>query len=254
MTQSVAVESLHGVKWGACVCVRALDKSNLLWFMGKLVCMHLRHASSPRVCTQRKRWRQRANEREWLPTVGHSTSANSPGQSHKAFLSVGPPVSVDSAGWVNLLAMLLVTQLQTPKAELWLSDPEKRRDAAVSLWHRQTKEGEANCHFPRKHIWQQRKCGWAASSVWNSFSFIWYTEIKGWCHSNQSWKKHFRHHLFCLLHIFLPFQNMVPTLPTMHFSHWATSLEAIYRITCSFLWSQWRLLLPHMCSRTPRDL
>lgn len=47
MTQSVAVESLHRVKSRERVC--ALNKSNLLWFMGKLVCMHLWYTSSLRM-------------------------------------------------------------------------------------------------------------------------------------------------------------------------------------------------------------
>ena len=34
--------------------------------------------------------------------------------------------------------------------------------------------------------------------------------------------------------------NLAPTLPTMQFSHTGTSLEAIYQITCSFLWSHKR--------------
>lgn len=35
------------------------------------------------------------------------------------------------------------------------------------------------------------------------------------------------------------FQNMLPTLPTVHFSHWG----AIYPIACSFLWSRKRSYL-----------
>ena len=34
--------------------------------------------------------------------------------------------------------------------------------------------------------------------------------------------------------LFSSLQNLVPTLPTMQFSHWAISLEAIYQITCSY--------------------
>ena len=37
------------------------------------------------------------------------------------------------------------------------------------------------------------------------------------------------------------FQNLAPTLPTMQPSHWVTSLEAVYQITCSILWSHERL-------------
>ena len=33
------------------------------------------------------------------------------------------------------------------------------------------------------------------------------------------------------------FKTLVPTLPTMHLSHWATSLEAVCQIPFSFLWS-----------------
>ena len=36
------------------------------------------------------------------------------------------------------------------------------------------------------------------------------------------------------------FPNLAPTLPTMQFSHTGTSLEAIYQITCIFLWSHKR--------------
>ena len=39
------------------------------------------------------------------------------------------------------------------------------------------------------------------------------------------------------------FLNLVTTLPTMQFSHWVTSLEAIYQITCSVLWSHKRLYI-----------
>ena len=42
-------------------------------------------------------------------------------------------------------------------------------------------------------------------------------------------------------HLFLSCCFVVPTLPTMQFSHWVTSLEAVRQITCSFLWSRKRL-------------
>ena len=41
--------------------------------------------------------------------------------------------------------------------------------------------------------------------------------------------------------ILLPFQNMVPKLPTMQFGNWVTSLESIDQITCSFLWRHKKL-------------
>ena len=41
------------------------------------------------------------------------------------------------------------------------------------------------------------------------------------------------YHLFFSVHFF-PFQNLASTLPKMQFSHWVTSLEAIWEITCSF--------------------
>ena len=34
------------------------------------------------------------------------------------------------------------------------------------------------------------------------------------------------------------FQSLVPMLPTMQHSHWVTSLEAVYQITCSNLWKR----------------
>lgn len=40
----------------------------------------------------------------------------------------GPPLAVDSAVGVNLLVMALLTQLHTPKVELWLPDPNTYRD------------------------------------------------------------------------------------------------------------------------------
>ena len=40
----------------------------------------------------------------------------------------------------------------------------------------------------------------------------------------------------------------------MHLGHWVTSMEAIYQITCSFLWSHKRLYMPtpfsHICRST----
>ena len=93
MTQSVAVESFHRVKTN-CVCVFvcvfvclcALNKSNLLWFMGKLVCMHLWYASSPRV----RSVSETESESAWDRMACDSWTQrehNSPGLSHKAFLS-----------------------------------------------------------------------------------------------------------------------------------------------------------------------
>lgn len=38
------------------------------------------------------------------------------------------------------------------------------------------------------------------------------------------------------------FQNLATTLPTMQFSHWGNSLEAIYQIKCIFLWSNQKAL------------
>ena len=45
----------------------------------------------------------------------------------------------------------------------------------------------------------------------------------------------------------IPFQNLAPTLPTMHLSHCVTSLETIYLIACSFLWSHKRLYTTVFC-------
>ena len=44
------------------------------------------------------------------------------------------------------------------------------------------------------------------------------------------------------MHFFIPsnflhFQNLVPTLPTIQLNH-QTSLEDVYQISCSFIWSQ----------------
>ena len=36
-------------------------------------------------------------------------------------------------------------------------------------------------------------------------------------------------------------QNPLTTLPTMHLSHWVTSLEAVYQMTGIFVWRHWRL-------------
>ena len=50
-----------------------------------------------------------------------------------------------------------------------------------------------------------------------------------------------------------------PALPTMQFSHWVTSLEVVYRIPCSFLWSHKNIYmtcftcaadLPQTCKHT----
>ena len=49
-----------------------------------------------------------------------------------------------------------------------------------------------------------------------------------------------------------------PSLPTMYFTHWVTSLEAVYQMTCSFLWRQTTLfffffflhMLPRTCNHT----
>ena len=50
------------------------------------------------------------------------------------------------------------------------------------------------------------------------------------------------------------FQDLLPTLPMMQRSHWVTSLEAVYQIACSFLWSHENLYPTffHTCSRTPQ--
>ena len=44
---------------------------------------------------------------------------------------------------------------------------------------------------------------------------------------------------------FTPIQSLAPTLPTMLPSYWVTSLEAIYLILCSFLWSYKRFYTIH---------
>lgn len=110
------------------VCVCALNKSNLLWFMARLVCMHLWYTSS--LHTQSKIWRRRANG-FWQ--LEHSFL----GQSHCAPPLAEPPASVGSACLAHLLAKLLVTELNTPKAELWTPEPNKCQDTAASL-HRET--------------------------------------------------------------------------------------------------------------------
>ena len=51
------------------------------------------------------------------------------------------------------------------------------------------------------------------------------------------------------------FTNLAPTLPTVHFSCWVTSLEAVYQIRHSSLWSHKKVvLLFHTCSRTCQNL
>ena len=52
------------------------------------------------------------------------------------------------------------------------------------------------------------------------------------------------------------FQNLEPTLSTMQPSNWVTSLEDIYQIMRSFLWSHKRLhiTLFHIYSSTSQDL
>lgn len=51
-------------------------------------------------------------------------------------------------------------------------------------------------------------------------------------------------------------KNRLPTLPRMQISHWMTSLESVYRITCSVLWSYKRLYtaLFHIFRSIPKDL
>lgn len=90
MTQSVAVGSLHRVKWRAWVCVwvRTLNKSNLIssdsWAsLSACICDALPLC----VCAPSKRWRQRANETEWLLTVGHSMSTTLWNKVTKPFLA-----------------------------------------------------------------------------------------------------------------------------------------------------------------------
>ena len=47
---------------------------------------------------------------------------------------------------------------------------------------------------------------------------------------------------FFIPHICLPFQILAPTLPTVQLCRWVTSLEAVYQIRHSFLWSHKVLL------------
>ena len=46
---------------------------------------------------------------------------------------------------------------------------------------------------------------------------------------------------FYITHLLLPFQNLMPTLPTMQPSPYVTSLEAIYQVACSFVLTHKRL-------------
>ena len=57
---------------------------------------------------------------------------------------------------------------------------------------------------------------------------------------NNKWLKPGKSRLFTLLTLLL-FKNMAPTVPTMQFYHWVTSLQAVYQIAHSFLWSHRRL-------------
>lgn len=78
--------------------VRTLNKSNLIvsdsWAsLSACICDTLPLC----VCTQARRWRQRADETEWLLTGEHSMSTTLWDKVAKPF-SAGPPATVDSAG------------------------------------------------------------------------------------------------------------------------------------------------------------
>lgn len=61
-----------------------------------------------------------------------------------------------------------------------------------------------------------------------SYNTVWLLENK--------WSIHLEQPPFLFTFLFL-FKPLLSTLPTIQLSSWVTSLEAIYRITCSFFWS-----------------
>lgn len=98
MTQSVVVESLRRVNLRACVCVCACW-TNLICFdswasLSACICDTFPLC----VCTQSKRWRQRANETEWLLTEEHRMSTTIWDRVTKLFWA-GPPVTVEFIYW-----------------------------------------------------------------------------------------------------------------------------------------------------------
>ena len=75
-------------------------------------------------------------------------------------------------------------------------------------------------------LWVMKAAGFEKDSLWTV-----YEQMKTKINAAEQ-----RYHLFTP-HIPLPFQNLVPTLPTMQRSPWVTSPQAVYQITCGFLWS-----------------
>ena len=93
---------------------------------------------------------------------------------------------------------------------------------------------EAACK--RCHTVAELHCGSCRHQVLKRKNIVW--NVKGisaflnwvqWCHRTV------------MLDQWTAFNNLVPTLPTMQLSYWVTSLETVYQIICSFLWSPKRM-------------